>query len=291
VRPLRDFISYISVERGLSRNTAMSYSADLGRFQKFLEGRGKALTGFGKADVLDFIESLMSAGMSVASIRRVMSSIRGFSRHLVLQGVLDEDPSEDLPSPKKWETLPKALSEGEVGGLLGVEGGGGALAERDMAMCELLYSSGLRVSELVSLKLSDIHIGEGFLRVTGKGSKERVVPSSPSTLARVKRYIEEARPGILKGKRSDYVFVTSRGGPMTRQRFWQSLRAYGKLAGVKVSPHMLRHSFATHMLQGGADLRALQEMLGHSDISTTQIYTRVSMDRARKEYKRSHPRS
>jgi integrase/recombinase XerD len=157
-------------------------------------------------------------------------------------------------------------------------------------MLELLYSSGLRVSELVLLKVSDVNFEAGFLRVIGKGDKERVVPASTRSLRRVKGYMEGLRQKLLKDRRSEYLFVTSRGGPMTRQRFWQALKGYGALAGVELSPHTLRHSFATHMLEGGADLRSLQKMLGHSDISTTQIYTKVSMDRAKKVYSEHHPR-
>jgi integrase/recombinase XerD len=290
MRTLRDFIAYISVEKGLSRNTALSYSNDLAKLKEFLEGRGRDLHELGRADILDYIEDLMKKGISVSSVRRVMSSIRGFCRYLLLQGLMEEDPSENLPSPKKWETLPKALTQSEVNGLLKADRKG-ALNLRDSAMYELLYSSGLRVSELISLKLSDINLEAGFLRVMGKGSKERVIPASPGALGKVKQYMNELRPRLLKNRQSEYVFVTSRGKPMTRQRFWQALKAYGNLAGVKVSPHMLRHSFATHMLEGGADLRSLQEMLGHSDISTTQVYTKVTMEKTKKDYKKHHPRA
>jgi integrase/recombinase XerD len=290
MRTLRDFIAYISVEKGLSRNTALSYSNDLARLKEFLEGRGRDLHELGRADILDYIEDLMKKGISVSSVRRVMSSIRGFCRYLLLQGLMEEDPSENLPSPKKWETLPKALTQSEVNGLLKADRKG-ALNLRDSAMYELLYSSGLRVSELISLKLSDINLEAGFLRVMGKGSKERVIPASPGALGKVKQYMNELRPRLLKNRQSEYVFVTSRGKPMTRQRFWHALKAYGNLAGVKVSPHMLRHSFATHMLEGGADLRSLQEMLGHSDISTTQVYTKVTMEKTKKDYKKHHPRA
>ncbi|MEJ2323245.1 MAG: tyrosine-type recombinase/integrase, partial [Nitrospirota bacterium] len=189
----------------------------------------------------------------------------------------------------KWEALPKALSVDEVRELL-ESGKNGRFVLRDSAMLELLYSSGLRVTELVSLKVSDVNFESGFLRVVGKGGKERVVPTSPRALRKVKEYMRELRPELLKGRRSDYLFVTLRGRPMTRQRFWQTLKSYGALAGVELSPHTLRHSFATHMLEGGADLRSLQKMLGHSDISTTQIYTKVSMDRTKKVYSEHHPR-
>jgi integrase/recombinase XerD len=287
---LEDFIAYLSVEKGLSRNTTASYSMDLAKFRKFLEERGKEPGGFSKDDIVDFMDSLRAEGLSVSSVRRVLSSIRGLSRYLLIQGLVDEDLAENIPSPKKWDTLPKALSLDDVQGLLGVEGKN-PLALRDSAMIELLYSSGLRVSELVSLKVSDVNFEAGFLKVLGKGSKERVVPAHPKALQRTRRYMDELRPKLLKKRRSDYLFITSRGRPMTRQRFWQALKAYGSLAGVRLSPHTLRHSFATHMLEGGADLRSLQKMLGHSDISTTQVYTKVTMDRARSIYDKYHPRA
>jgi integrase/recombinase XerD len=290
MRTLRDYTSYLSVEKGLSRNTTLSYTNDLAKFRKFLEERGKGLSGLAREDILDFMERLMKEGISVSSILRVMSSIRGLSRYLLLQGIIEADPSENLPSPRKWKTLPKALTLGEVIGLLGAERGG-ALAPRDSAMLELMYSSGLRVSELIGLRLSDIDLEAGFLRVVGKGSRERMVPASRGAMEKVKHYVRQLRPRLLKNRHSEYLFVTSRGKPMTRQRFWQALKACGTKAGVDISPHVLRHSFATHMLEGGADLRSLQEMLGHSDISTTQVYTKVSMDRARKVYKKSHPRA
>ncbi|MEJ2314634.1 MAG: tyrosine recombinase, partial [Nitrospirota bacterium] len=214
---------------------------------------------------------------------------RGLARYMLLQGMIKEDPTENISSPRKWEALPKALSVDEVRELL-ESGKNGRFVLRDSAMLELLYSSGLRVTELVSLKVSDVNFESGFLRVVGKGGKERVVPTSPRALRKVKEYMRELRPELLKGRRSDYLFVTLRGRPMTRQRFWQTLKSYGALAGVELSPHTLRHSFATHMLEGGADLRSLQKMLGHSDISTTQIYTKVSMDRTKKVYSEHHPR-
>jgi integrase/recombinase XerD len=287
---LKDFMAYLSVEKGLARNTTSSYSTDLAKFERFLTSRDKALDSFSKDDIVDFLEGLRENGLSVSSACRVLSSIKGLSRYLVMQGLAEEDPTENMKSPKKWAALPKALSLDEVRGLLDVEKKN-PLALRDSAMIEFLYSSGLRVSELVSLKVSDINFEAGFIRVLGKGSKERVVPAHPGALKRVKQYIKELRPKLLKKKQSDYLFITSRGRPMSRQRFWQALKAYGSLAGVELSPHVLRHSFATHMLEGGADLRSLQKMLGHSDISTTQVYTKVSMDRTKKVYDKHHPRA
>ncbi len=286
---LKDFLAYLAVERGLAKNTVESYSGDLVKFSAFLSSRKKLLSSFGKKDVVAFLDSLRGSGSSIASVCRNLSAIRGLARYMLLQGTIEEDPTENISSPRKWEVLPKALSVDEVRELLG-SGKNGRFVLRDSAMLELLYSSGLRVTELVSIRVSDVNFEAGFLRVVGKGGKERVVPASPRALKKVKEYVSELRPKLLKDRRSDYLFVTLRGKPMTRQRFWQTLKSYGALAGVELSPHTLRHSFATHMLEGGADLRSLQKMLGHSDISTTQIYTKVSMDRTKKVYNEHHPR-
>lgn len=290
MRLLSDFASSLSVERGLSKNTVASYASDLAKFSAFLEERGKAAGSFGKEDIVDYLGNLRSRGMSVSSLCRTLSSIRGFSRFLLLRGAIVEDPAENLSNPRRWQSLPRALSREEVKGVLSVEGKN-SLSLRDSAMFELLYSSGLRVSELVTLKVSDVNFEAGYLRVFGKGSKERVVPTHPRALERVRRYMEELRPALLKNRHSDFLFVTSRGRHMSRQRFWQTIKRYGRAAGVEISPHMMRHSFATHMLEGGADLRSLQKMLGHSDISTTQIYTRVTVEKARKDYDKHHPRA
>lgn len=286
---LKDFLAYLAVERGLAKNTVESYSVDLVKFSAFLSSRKKLLSSFRREDVGAFLDSLRGSGSSIASVCRNLSAIRGLARYMLLQGMIKEDPTENISSPRKWEVLPKALSVDEVRELLG-SGKNGRFVLRDSAMLELLYSSGLRVTELVSIRVSDVNFEAGFLRVVGKGGKERVIPASPRALKKVKEYVSELRPKLLKDRRSDYLFVTLRGKPMTRQRFWQTLKSYGALAGVELSPHTLRHSFATHMLEGGADLRSLQKMLGHSDISTTQIYTKVSMDRTKKVYNEHHPR-
>lgn len=297
---LRDFLAYLSVEKGLSRNTADSYGRDLVRFDGFLKLRGKALDGFLKSDIIDFLDELRGKAYSTASICRYISSIKGICKFLLAEKVITEDPTENLQSPKKWERLPKALSIEEIKGILYASGNPEerertqihkALTFRNSSMVELLYSSGLRVSELVNLKINDINFEAGFLRVLGKGSKERVVPMNHRAAKRVKRYISEFRTSLLKRRSSEYVFVTVRGLPMTRQRFWQTMKICGKQLGIELSPHIMRHSFATHLLEGGADLRSLQKMLGHSDISTTQIYTKVTMDRIRKVYLEHHPRA
>jgi len=294
VELLKNFLSYLSVEKGLSRNTVESYFLDLRKFQDFLSSKDKDFVTFSKTEIIDFIESLRNGGYSIASICRFISSIKGLCKYLIIEEMIKEDPSETVQVPKRWERLPKSLSISEVKSLLD----GGSLPERsipttirDYIMFALLYSSGLRVSELVTLKLEDINLEAGFLRVLGKGSKERVVPVNVRAMEMVKKYINQQRPEILKNKRSTYLFVTRRGGPMTRQRFWQTIKALGRRLGIEISPHTIRHSFATHLLEGGADLRSLQKMLGHSDISTTQIYTKVTAERLRKVYTKHHPRA
>ena len=291
---LSDFLAYLAAEKGLSKNTLASYGRDLAGFLGFLEERKTGPASFRKGHILDYIDELRQRGFSSASIARNISSIRGFSGYQVLSSLRDDDPAENLESPKLWQRLPKAVPLEEIKKVLGSrEGVRARFGQRDAAMIELMYSSGLRVSELVGLKTADLNPEAGFVRVTGKGSRERVVPVSERTIRKLKDYMSGRREACLKGgkRRSDYLFLTARGKPMTRQRFWQTLRVYARAAGVAISPHVLRHSFATHMLEGGADLRSLQKMLGHSDISTTQVYTKVSLERARKVYKERHPRA
>jgi len=290
LKVLNDFSTYLSIEKGLAPNSVESYSLDLAKLSVFMEERGKELTALNRQDIIDYLDMLRDRDVAVSSVCRAMSSIRGLARYMLEQGMMDEDPAENLTSPRKWASLPKALSMEDVRGLLNVEGAN-SLAARDLCMVELLYSSGLRVSELVGLKVMDFNLDAGYVRVMGKGSKERVVPAHSRAIESIKRYLAELRPKLMKNRVSDYMFVTSRGKPMTRQRFWQALKKYGKAAGMDLSPHTLRHSFATHMLEGGADLRSLQKMLGHSDISTTQIYTKVSLSRAKEVYGKHHPRA
>ena len=291
---LKDFLSFLSVEKGLSKNTIESYRLDLRKFQDFLSSKDRDFPSLSRPDIIDFIERLRNEGYSISSICRFISSIRGLCKYLLLEHVISEDPSENLQTPKKWERLPKSLSVPEVKSFLEAYASlhkSRPTMMRDHVMFELLYSSGLRVSELVLLKLEDAHLEAGFLRVLGKGSKERVVPMNMRAIEKLKHYIHEIRPIILKKKKSSYLFVTSRGRPLTRQRFWQTMRAFGRQIGIEISPHMIRHSFATHLLEGGADLRSVQKMLGHSDISTTQIYTKVTTERLKKAFTKHHPRA
>jgi integrase/recombinase XerD len=290
----KDFLTYLSVEKGLSRNTVESYSIDLRKFQDFLSSGDKELVSFSRADIVDFIEKLRNEGYSISSICRFISSVKSLCRYLIVENIIKDDPSENLQAPKRWERLPKALSISEVKSLLEVDLSPHLCkptAVRDYVMFELLYSSGLRVSELISLKIEDLNLEAGFLRVLGKGSKERVVPVNIRAMGRIKEYITNQRRLILGKRTSSYLFVTRRGGAMTRQRFWQTIKALGRKSRIDLSPHTMRHSFATHLLEGGADLRSLQKMLGHSDISTTQIYTKVTTDRLKKVFLKHHPRA
>lgn len=291
---LNNFLTYLSAEKGLSRNTVESYRLDLRKYFEFLSAEEKAPGFFSRSDIVDFIEKLRTERYATSSICRFISSIKSLCRYLLTEHLREDDPSENLQSPKKWERLPKALSFSEVKALLEESASsspGNPILVRDAVMIELMYSSGLRVSELVLLKLEDFNFEAGFLRVIGKGSKERIVPVNIQAVEKIKQYIANQRTAILKKKRSPYLFVTARGKPMTRQRFWQTMRKFGRIIGIDLSPHVMRHSFATHLLEGGADLRSVQKMLGHSDISTTQVYTKVTTDRLKQVFSKYHPRA
>ena len=289
--PIAEFLIHLSIEKGLAANTTAAYSRDLTKFESHLSEQGIQASEVTKNDIIWYIDQLRSSGHNASSICRFLSSLRGFYRFLLKENRVHHDPTENIASPKKWQTVPKALHVREIVALLEANAAG-RFSSRDAVMLELLYSSGLRVSELVSIKLEDLHLQAGYIRVMGKGSKERIVPISSQTKDKLDFYLKSVRPATVKtATGSPYLFLTNRGMPMSRQRFWQTLRAIGKATGIRVTPHMIRHSFATHLLEGGADLRALQKMLGHSDISTTQIYTRVSGDRLRETHRKHHPRS
>ena len=287
---LRSFISYLSIERGLSKNTVASYATDLKGFFGSLSESGRDPGSFTRQDIVNYLGRLKDTGYSTASVCRFISSIKGFSRYLITEKIIFEDPTETLRSPKQWDRLPKALSLEDIKTLFKTEIKSETFV-RDSAMLELMYSSGLRVSEVISSKVNDLNFEAGFLRVFGKGSKERIVPMNHRAAEKIRKYVLDLRPVLLKGRQSPFLFLTNRGRPMTRQRFWQALKKLGALAGLQITPHTIRHSFATHLLDGGADLRSVQKMLGHEDISTTQIYTKVSADRIRKAYLDHHPRA
>lgn len=290
-RALRLYLESLSVERGLSQNTVDAYRNDLTRLGEALAHKqGDLLTADARA-LATHQRDLMRQGLSPRSISRALSAIRGFYSFLVTTGERADDPAVNLYPPKLGRPLPKSLSEQQVQDLLAAPDVSTPLGFRDRAMLELLYATGLRVSELVGLKLPQLRLDAGFLVAFGKGSKERIVPVGEQAEDWVKRYLRDVRPALAEG-RHPTVFVNHRGEPMTRMGFWKNLKAYGVKVGIRgLSPHVLRHSFATHLLEHGADLRAVQTMLGHADISTTQIYTHIHQERLKTLYDRFHPRS
>ncbi|HYS55552.1 MAG TPA: site-specific tyrosine recombinase XerD [Thermoanaerobaculia bacterium] len=281
------YLDYLAVEKGLAKNSLSSYATDLRRFGKWLDQH--PLESVKRQNIVRHIQSLRSSGISARSVARALAALRGFFRFLVAERHLQHDPTENLDNPKLWSTLPKSLHPSEVDDLLNAPDRTKPDGLRDAAMLELLYATGLRVSELIKVKVEDVVLDAGFLRTFGKGSKERIVPFGDSARNAITAYIERGRPAVD----SVYLFLTNRGRPMTRQTFWMKVVKYARQAGIKahISPHVLRHSFATHLLENGADLRSVQLMLGHSDISTTQIYTHVSRARLQKMYDQYHPRA
>jgi len=286
------FLEYLSVEKGLSLNTIQSYSRDLNKLFLFFQKEKIPWMRARESDLVKFIHHMSRSGLSARSLARLISSLKSFYRFLILDGILKKNPAINLTSPKSWFSLPKYLSVKEVESLLCQPKEDETRGIRDKAMLELLYATGLRVSELTSLRMSDLNLEDGFLFCRGKGGKERIVPLGGSAKAAIHRYLAESRPGFLL-RDSDFLFLTYRGQPFTRQGFWKVLKKYAMEAKLddKISPHVLRHSFATHLLERGADLRSVQLMLGHSQITTTQIYTHVSRKQLRRLYKKYHPRA
>jgi integrase/recombinase XerD len=291
-RALDRYLEGLSVERGLSDNTVAAYRNDLTRLGEGLAERGdRDLLTADAATLAAHQRELRRKGLAPRSINRALSSLRGFYEYLVTSGDRTDNPAVNLLPPKLWRPLPKVLSEAEVEALLAAPGVNTPLGLRDRAMIELLYATGLRVSELCGLTLPQLRLDVGFLIAFGKGSKERVVPVGETAEMWVQRYLRDVRPDLARG-RHQAVFANHLGDPMSRVGFWKNLKRYGLEAGIRqISPHVLRHSFATHLLEHGADLRAVQTMLGHSDISTTQIYTHIHQQRLKSLYDRFHPRS
>lgn len=289
---LQTFLDFLSVEKGLSANTILSYSRDLKKLFLFFRKEKIPWMSAKEADLVKFIHHMSQAGLSARSLARLISSMKSFYRFLVLDGILKKSPAASLSSPKSWVSLPKFLSVKEVEILLRQPDESTERGLRDKAMLELLYATGLRVSELVSLRLNDLNLRDGFLVCRGKGGKDRIVPLGKSASAAVHCYLAEARSTFVLHE-TDVLFLTYRGNAFTRQGFWKVLKAYARKACLdeKISPHVLRHSFATHLLERGADLRSVQLMLGHSQITTTQIYTHVSRKHLRRIYEKYHPRA
>ncbi len=287
------YLNYLLVEKGLSRSTLESYSRDLVRYQEFIQNSGaRGISQSDTALILKHMIALRNAGLGARSRARHLVSLRGFYRFAVQEKLLKHDPAALVDLPKTSLKLPDVLSVEEVSQLLSTPDPAKPTGARDAAMLELLYAAGLRVSELVNLKLQNINLETGFVRVFGKGSKERIVPIGFHAKEKVEYYLENGRNTLLKNQISPYIFVARAAKPLTRQGFWKLLRRYGDLTQLnkKITPHSLRHSFATHLLEGGADLRAVQVMLGHVDISTTQIYTHVTRKHLKDLHKRFHPR-
>ena len=290
---LERFADYLALEQGSSPRTREAYGRDLARFSDYASARGAA----GPVDVSskllrEYVYHLKDLGLAPASIRRNISAIRTWFRFLLADGHVVRDPSERLETPKRWRSLPDVLSVEEAERLLAAPGLEQPLAFRDRALLELAYGAGLRVSEWISIGLRDVLLEDSLVRVFGKGSKERLVPIGRSAIGAVAVYLRELRPRLERGKGKGALLLNARGEPLTRMGAWKILRKYVQIAGITkaVSPHTLRHSFATHLLEGGADLRAVQEMLGHADISTTQIYTHVDREYLRSVHRQYHPR-
>ncbi|WP_407652112.1 site-specific tyrosine recombinase XerD [Aquibacillus koreensis] len=291
---LDDFFHYLTVERGLSVNTLQSYKRDLNHYKQFLQDQIhlQRWENVIRNHIMQYIRFLSDQGKSASTIARTLSSIRLFHQFLVREYQLQQDPSLHIETPKKQRKLPKVLSSQEVDALLMISEKD-KLALRNKAMLELLYATGLRVSELISLKVSDLHLTMGFVRCLGKGSKERIVPLGDLAKESLEEYLSQGRDQLVKEKTIHELFVNHYGNPLTRQGFWKILKSIASESGItkEITPHILRHSFATHLLENGADLRSVQEMLGHADISTTQIYTQVSKARLKDIYKNYHPRA
>jgi len=287
------FLVHLSAERRLSPHTVEAYGHDLQLLGAFAVARGSSLAGLDRSAVEAFVRQLMAEGRAPRSVARVVASVRTFYRYLVVNGGLPASPADDVRSPRSLRTLPTFLTTGEVDALVAAPDVTTPRGARDRAMIELLYATGLRVSELVGLRPADLNLEQGFLTTVGKGRKERIVPIGDEAAAWVGRYVRDARPALIGRRSSPHLFVNARGGTgLTRVGFWKILRGYGAGLGLarRLSPHVLRHSFATHLLERGADLRAIQMMLGHADLSTTQIYTHVLDARLRTLYDRFHPR-
>ena len=289
---LRIFLDYLSVEKGLSANTIHAYSLDLKKLFLFFHKEKISWLKATEGDLIKFIHHHSRANLSSRSLARLISSTRSFYRFLVLDGLIAKSPAINLSTPKLWLNLPKFLTEQEVENLLAQPKEQNIRGQRDKAMLELLYATGLRVSELVYLMLKNLNLEQGFVLCQGKGGKERIVPFGHSAQKALREYLHMTRPRLLK-RDDPSLFLSTRGRAFTRQGFWKMLKGYGRQAGLekKISPHVLRHSFATHLLERGADLRSVQLMLGHSQITTTQIYTHVSRKHLREAYNKYHPRS
>jgi len=288
-----EYLNFMAVEKGASRNTIDAYSRDLNRYAGFVEERGVVqISAIGTEDVIAYLASLHGEGLAANSVNRALAAIRGFYRYLLREKKVDHTPMAHIVLAKTWTRLPDVLSREEMALLLAQPGAKTPADIRDSAMLELVYATGIRVSELIGLTVNSINWQVGYLVAMGKGEKERIVPVGQTAYERVKRYREAARPLLLKGRESELLFLNRSGKGLTRQGFWKIVKKYAAKAGLDkaIHPHTFRHSFASHLLEGGADLRSVQIMLGHADISTTQIYTHVTRERLKEIHRKYHPR-
>ncbi|HET7205781.1 MAG TPA: site-specific tyrosine recombinase XerD [Terriglobales bacterium] len=291
------FLEYLTVEKGLASLTVKAYESDIRQFAGFLQPRQRTLTTARREDVRSFLQQLFSNQVDGRSVSRKLSALRHLYRYLLLDGFADHDPTLNIDSPKQWKILPKSLAMQEVTALLSpkVAAGEGKAAEaialRDRAMLEVFYAGALRVSEIIGVRIEDLKLDLGYVLVRGKGDKERIVPLGKSAIEIVEDYLSRGRPVLCAKKPSPLLFVGRWGRRLTRQRVWQVVKTVSEAAGRHASPHMLRHSCATHMVEGGADLRTVQTILGHADISTTQVYTHLALDRLKTVYRKHHPRA
>jgi integrase/recombinase XerD len=291
---LQQFIHYLTVEKGLSTNTLDSYKRDLKQYLAYLKNAGNPnVEETTRQDIVSHLKALREQGKANSTISRSMASIRAFYQFLIKDQIIKNDPSAHLETPKIERRLPKVLSIAEVEALLGAPQTSTPFGQRDGAMLELLYATGIRVSELISLTIEDVHLQMGFVKCMGKGSKERIIPLGKVAIDSLETYIQAGRVRLSTSKRINALFLNHHGNPISRQGFWKIIKKHSKDAGIKkeITPHTLRHSFATHLLENGADLRSVQEMLGHADISTTQIYTHVTKTRLKDVYSKAHPRA
>jgi integrase/recombinase XerD len=290
--PIDRFLDAVWMERGLSPNTLAAYRADLTALDRWLEVHETELASAKRGDLLAFMAARVQAGARPRSTARQLSSFRRFYRHLVREGALRDDPTAQIAMPKVGRSLPRSLTEEEVEALLAAPTVSDPLGHRDRTMVEVLYATGLRVSELVNLKLAQVNLNQGVLRIVGKGDRERLIPLGEEAVQWVQQFLQGPRVEILLERQTDYLFPTRRGDRMTRQAFWHIIKRYARKASVEkaLSPHTLRHAFATHLLNHGADLRVVQMLLGHSDLSTTQIYTHVARERLKDLHSQHHPR-
>ncbi len=290
---LQDFIYYLTVEKGLSQNTLDGYKRDIRTYLEFLKNHKRKVEEADRKLIADYLQSLREKGHAVSTVSRNMASLRAFYQFLIEENLLAENPTFQIESPKIEKKLPRVLSAEEVERLLSQPKGDGIIGIRDKAMLELLYASGIRVSELVSLDITDFNPEVGFLRCRGKGMKERIVPVGSLAINKVQEYLYNCRGKMIKNDAEKALFLNQHGRRLTRQGFWKILKKYAQKAQItgEITPHTLRHSFATHLLENGADLRSVQEMLGHSDISTTQVYTQITRRKIREIYDKTHPRA